>query len=102
MKLFVVKDGIKNLAIVRDSHGNRILNTNYFSLSYNFKSNVGYLEKIGKGNWKLYTQIGITHSGKGGCFYSTSLEGCIQKLAELKGDNEILVINSKEIDKHCE
>lgn len=102
MTLFVVKDGIKNVGTIQDRNGNRILNIDYYLMSYNFKSNNGYLKRTGNKNWKLYTQIGITQSGKGGYFYFKSIEEAIQKLKELKGDENVKIIDSKDLAKYRE
>jgi len=58
MNLFVVKDGILDVAFVKDQNGKQILGTNYYAISYDFKSNEGYIEKKSFNLWRLYTQVG--------------------------------------------
>ena len=95
MKLYLVKDGIENACVI-DKNRNRVFNTNYYSITYNFIKNEGCIEKKSEYNWRLYTQIG-ERIGKSRYYNFTNFEDCIKKLKILKGDNDILVINQKEI-----
>lgn len=99
MTLYVVKDGIENVASVVDKNGVRILGTNYYALTYNFKSNEGYIEFKKKKFWRLYTQIG-QKVGQTRYHKELSFEECIEKLKILKGDDLIVVCDSSEIQKY--
>ena len=95
MKLYIVKDGIEKACIV-DNNGNRIFNTNYYSITYNLVQNEGYIQKRSENNWRLYTQIG-EKIGKSRYYNFSSFEECINELEILKGNKNISVINQKEL-----
>ena len=101
MNLFVVKDGIKNIAYIRDQNGKQILGTNYYAISYDFKSNEGYIEKKANNLWRLYTQVG-QKLGQSRYHNFKTFNHCIQKLIELKGNNDVIVCNSSEVEKYRE
>ncbi|WP_298767627.1 hypothetical protein [uncultured Polaribacter sp.] len=96
MKLNLVKGGIKGIAFQRDFKGNHNLNKNFYVISYDLKSNEGYIQKKGVKNWKLYTQIG-QKIGERRKFYFNTFESCVEKLKELKGDDLIYIYNPENI-----
>jgi len=99
MVLYVVKDGIKNVASVIDRNGNRVLGTNYYALTYDFKSNEGYIELKRLNFWILYTQIGQKLE-QSRYHKELTFEKCIEKLKELKGNDQIIICDSSEIEKY--
>lgn len=99
MNLFVVKDGIKDIACVKDQNGKQILGTNYYAISYDFKSNEGYIEKKGHNIWRLYTQVG-QKVGQTRYHSFLTFDDCIEKLIELKGNKNIIICDSTEIEKY--
>ena len=101
MNLFIVKDGIKDIAFISDKSGTQVLGTNYYSISYDFKSNEGYIEKKDHNFWRLYTQVG-QKLGQSRYHKFSTFEDCIQKLIKLKGDKDIVICNSTEIEKYIE
>ncbi|WP_370477209.1 hypothetical protein [Tamlana flava] len=101
MNLYVVKDGIKDVAFIRDNEGRQILGTNYYSISYDFKSNEGYIEKKSNNFWRLYTQVGQKY-GQSRHHKFSSFEDCILKLKELNGNRDIIICDSTEIQKYSE
>ena len=96
MNLFVVKDGIKNVACIVDQEKNQVLETNYYAISYDFKSNEGYIEKKGNDYWRLYTQVG-QKIGQSRYHKFSNFKECINKLTELKGDDEIIICKLIEV-----
>tara|TARA_R100000306_G_C4364743_1_gene137054 strand:+ start:1210 stop:1518 length:309 start_codon:yes stop_codon:yes gene_type:complete len=101
MTLFVIKDGIKNVAYIKDQNDNQLFGTHYYVISYNFKSNEGYIERKGSNVWRLYTQVG-QKLGQSRYHSFTTFNGCIKKLIELKGNEDIIVCDSTEIEKYNE
>lgn len=100
MALFVVKDGIKNIGYI-NNQGNQVLGTNFYLLSYDFKSNEGFIEKKNENCWRLYTQV--EQKWKQSRYYSFStFSDCIQKLIELKQDKNIIICDSTQIEKYIE
>lgn len=101
MVLYVVKDGIESIAFVKDKNGNRILGTNYYALTYDFKSNEGYIEYKRANFWRLYTQIG-QKLGQSRYYKELTFDKCIEKLKKLKRNDKIIVCESSEIKKYIE
>ena len=99
MTLFVIKDGLKGYACLTDKEGHQVLGTNYYALSYDFKSNEGYIEKKGTNNWRLYTQVGQTF-GEDRYYHFGTFEECVEKLKNLKGNNEITICKSTEVENY--
>ncbi len=99
MVLYLVKDGVENVACVVDKNGDQMFNTNYYAITFNFKSNEGYIEKKRADYWRLYTQIG-QKLNQSRYYKERTFEGCIKKLKELKGDEEIKIINSSQITSY--
>lgn len=97
MKLYIVHDGIENACVI-DKSGNRIFNTYYYSITYNLIRNEGYIEKKAENNWRLYTQIG-QKIGKTRYYNFPTFEECIRQIEILKGNNNISVINQKELSE---
>ncbi len=95
MPLYLIKDGIETAKII-DKHGNRIFNTEYYSISYDFVRNEGYIEKKDDNKWKLYTQIG-QRFGQSRYFYFESFEKCINQLNNLNENKEIIILSQKEL-----
>ena len=58
MVLYVIKEGISKIADLGDKSDDRLFDTNYYALSYNFSTNEGYIEKKSLSFWWLYTQVG--------------------------------------------
>lgn len=94
MKLYIVKDGTEKAFVSKN--GVRVFDTNYYSITYNFISNEGYIEKKAENYWRLYTQIGqkINQLRYHKCI---SLDGCIEKLIQLKGDDNITIIDQNQL-----
>ncbi len=90
MNLFLVKDGIKGIGCKTDLQENQILNTNFYLLTYDFRSNEGYIEKQQNNTWKVYTQIGQKLS-ESRYHTANNLEECIVILKKLKNDNRIVI-----------
>ncbi|WKB82992.1 hypothetical protein QYR09_08100 [Cellulophaga lytica] len=99
MVLYIVKDGIENIASVLSPNGIRILGTNYYAITYDFESNEGYIELKKKNYLKLYTQIG-QKVGQKRYYEETTFEACILKLKELKGNDQVIICDSSEIEKY--
>lgn len=55
--LYLVKDGIKDVGCIAINN-NQLFNTNFYLITYNFKSNEGYVDKKDENYWKLYMRIG--------------------------------------------
>lgn len=97
MILYIVKDGIENIANVVDANGKRILETNYYILTYDFKTNEGYIDLKESGFWRLYTQIGQKF-GQTRYHKELTFLKCIEKLKTLKGNDQIIVCNSSDVE----
>jgi hypothetical protein len=98
MRLFIVKDGIKGVACITDKNNNQVLDTDYYAISYDFKTNEGYIEKKKDGVCKLYTQVG-QKINETRYFKFSDFKGCIQKLKILKGNDEVTICRYSEIDE---
>ena len=98
-KLYVIKDGIENVGTVMNKNGERLRNTNYYVLSYDYISNVGYIEKKNEQLWKLYTSVGSSNDFKSRYHYFFSFEKCIEVLQKLcNTETEIIICNEEEIN----
>lgn len=98
MRLFLVQDGIENVGW-KTINGKQVSNSNYHLITYDFKSNEGYIDKKGTNKWRLYTQVG-QKIGEDRYHHSRTFEDCVNKLKELKGDDEIIVCKSTEIEMY--
>lgn len=98
MKLYLVKDGIVNVGC-KTNNGKQVDNSNYHLITYDFKSNEGYIDKKGLNKWKFYTQVG-QKIGKGRYHHFQTFQECVNKLKELKGDDEIMICKSTEIEMY--
>jgi predicted DNA-binding WGR domain protein len=98
MMLYLVKDGIMGVGWVT-SNDKQVLGTNFYLITYDFKTNEGYVEKKGENYWRLYTQIGQKF-GQSRYHQFTAFEQCIKKLKELKGDDNILICKADEIQNY--
>jgi len=99
MNLFVVKDGIKDIACVKDQNDKQVFGTNYYVISYDFKSNEGYIGQKENNLWRLYTQVG-QKIGQSRYHSFSTFNDCIKKLIELKGNKDIIICDSTEIEKY--
>jgi hypothetical protein len=88
MRLYLIQDGIKNVGYnkINDAHS---FGSNYYLITYDFKTNEGYIDKR-TNNWRLYTQVG-QKLNQNRYYHFESFDGCIARLIELKGDNEIMI-----------
>lgn len=98
MTLFLVQDGIEKIGC-KTINGKQVTNSNYHLITYDFKSNEGYIDKRETNKWRLYTQVG-QKTGQDRYHHFQSFEECVSKLKELKGDSEIVVCKSTEIEKY--
>lgn len=96
--LYLVKDGVKDVGYV-SKNGKQLFDTNFYLITYDFKTNEGYFEKKHENVWRLYTQVG-QKVGQGRYHELTSFDQCVEKLKELKGDDKILICNADEIGKY--
>jgi hypothetical protein len=76
-----------------------VLDSDFHLITYNFKTNEGYVDKKGKNHWRLYTQVGQKF-GQNRYHKLLDFEQCVEKLKELKGDDEIVICQAKEIEKY--
>ena len=94
IKLYLVKDGIKGVGCITKNN-EQIFNTNFFLITFDFKSNEGYIEE--KENfWKLYTQIGQKLNTSRYHYLKTFSE-CIEKLTELSKGKMIEILDTKDV-----
>ena len=98
MILYLVKDGIKDVGCITINN-HQVLDTDFHLITYDFKTNEGYIEKKGENYWRLYTQVG-QRIGKSRYHQFTAFVQCIEKLKELKGDDEVIICNVNEIEKY--
>ena len=96
MKLYVVKDGIPGVGYQSRS-GQQIKDGTFYLLTYDFKSNIGYVGKKSTNLWRLYTTIGSTNDFKSRYHHFPNFLECVQKLQELSGDTKVEVIESAEV-----
>ncbi len=97
--VYIVKDGIVNVGYVRAMEGNQIKNTNFHLITYDFKTNEGYIELKGDNQWRLYTQIGQSFN-QSRYHHFLSFKECLEKLKELKGDENIITCNNDDYKKY--
>ncbi|MCD9564269.1 hypothetical protein [Tenacibaculum maritimum] len=97
-RLFLVQDGILDVGY-KTLKGIQVKNSNYYLITYNFETNEGYIDKKEIKKWRLYTQVGQKFAKKRYHHFQT-FDECLEKLKELKGDEEIIVCNSSEIEKY--
>lgn len=97
-KLYLVKDGIKGVGCitVKDE---QIFNTNFYLITYDFRTNEGYISKKKYNHWRLYTQIG-QKVGQSRYHELSNFEECLEQLKELKGDDDIIICQTKDIEKY--
>lgn len=98
MILYLVKDGIKDVGCITNNN-HQVFDTNFHLITYDFKTNEGYIEKKGEIYWRLYTQIGQKFR-QSRYHQFTDFVQCVEKLKELKGDDEVIICNANEIEKY--
>lgn len=91
MNLFVVEDGIKGVGY-ESKNGEQIKDGTFYLLTYDFKSNVGYIGQKAANLWRLYTTVGSTHDFKSRYHHFPNFLTCVQKLQELSGKVKVEVI----------
>lgn len=89
MPIYLVKDGIKGVGCLVNNQGDQIFGSNFYLITYDFKTNEGYIEKKGTKYWRLYTQVG-QQLGKSRYFKYSDLPECIEKLKTLSSNNELI------------
>ncbi len=95
MALYLVKDGIyKNGYIVKD--GQQKLDTDFHLITFDFKTNEGYVDKKGLNKWRLYTQVG-QKLGKSRYYTFSNFSKCVEKLKQLNGNCEVVICNCSDI-----
>jgi len=92
--LYVIQDGIKGVGFVSNQFGEQMKNTNFFLLSYNLKSNVGYIEKKAVNTWRLYTSVGCSTDFSSRYHHFSTFNECIEKLQTLADPAKIEVCHS--------
>jgi hypothetical protein len=97
-KLYLVKDGIKNVGCLIKNE-KQFFNTNFYLLTYDFKTNEGYIDKKGQNYWRLYTQVGQKY-GQSRYNELPSFKECINRLKELNGNNEVYICKATDIEKY--
>lgn len=97
--IYIVKDGIVNIGYVSTFEGHQIKNTNFHLITYDFETNEGYIELKSNNQWRLYTQIGQTIN-QSRYYHFSSFNECLEKLKELKGDENIVICNSDDYKKY--
>lgn len=98
MTLYLVKNGIDTAKVIKN-RGERLYNTNYYSITYDFTTNEGYIEMKGLNNWRLYTQVG-QRLGTSRYHDLQTFEQCVEKLERLSECNKIIVCKSSEIERY--
>ena len=68
-------------------------------LTYDFKTNEGFIDKKSEYHWRLYTQVG-QKIGKSRYYKFTDFAKCVERLKELKADDEVIICNANEIEKY--
>lgn len=96
--LYLVKDGIMGVGCIT-SNEEQVHGTNFYLITYDFKTNEGYIEKKDESYWRLYTQVG-QKLGQSRYHKFTAFEQCVEKLKELKGDNKIIICEADEIQNY--
>lgn len=97
--LYIVKDGIINVGYIKTVEGLQSKNTNFYLITYNFKTNEGYIELKSDNRWRLYTQIGQSFN-QTRYHHFMSFNECIEKIKELKGDEKITICTSDDYQKY--
>ncbi|MDR7210993.1 hypothetical protein [Flavobacterium piscis] len=97
--VYLVKDGIINVGCIKDKKNQQVTNTNFYLITFNFKTNYGYIGKRNETKWRLYTSIGQLINKKR-YYHFNSLEECVSKLENLNNGNMVIVINNVEIHKY--
>lgn len=83
--IYAVKGGIPTIGYSA--------NPDFYLLSYDFNSNIGYIEKKQSNSWRLYTRYQelserFQEQGKKKFYHNDdSLQNCLVKLQELTGRN---------------
>jgi hypothetical protein len=98
MILYLVKDGIKGVGCIVINNKQEF-GTNFHLITYDFKTNEGYIDKKDENYWRLYTQVG-QKPGQGRYYKFTTFQLCVEKLKKLKGDDKILICKENEIEKY--
>ena len=96
MKLYIVKDGIPGVGY-QSRNGQQVKDGTFYLITYDFKSNTGYVGKKSTNLWRLYTTIGSTNDFKSRYHHFPSFLECVQKLQELSRDTKVDVIESAEV-----
>lgn len=76
--LYVVRDGLESVNRKVD----QISNSTFFLLTFDFKSNVGYIGKKSS-NWRLYTSLGSNDDFDSRYHHFPTFKGCLEKLKKL-------------------
>lgn len=97
--VYLVKDGIVNVGYKKGPNNKQIKNTNFYLISYDLKSNCGYIEKKGENNWRLYTTIGQQFN-KSRYHHFDAFDDCVNKLKELKGNDDIIICDSNDVENY--
>lgn len=97
MPLYLVKDGINDIGC-KTKDGYQLLETDFYLITYDFKTNEGYIEKKGTNLWRLYTQVG-QNLGKSRYFNFSEFSECVNKLRQLNDDSEIVICKSTDVSK---
>lgn len=95
-KLYVIKDGIKNVGCIESKDGNQVTGTNFYLISFDFKSNEGYIEQKEISRWRLYTQVGELKT-KTRYYHFPTFTDCVVKLQHLCYPLEVKIIDSTDV-----
>lgn len=98
MNVYLVRDGILDLGCIC-KNGIQIKNTNFYLITYNFKSNEGYIDKKNTNTWRLYTQIGQVPNESRYHHFDT-LDKCLNKLKDLNGKDDIIICDSTDVENY--
>jgi len=97
LKMYVVKDGIDKVGCrINPKTNEQLIGTSFYLLTYNFKSNVGYIEKKTSTIWQLYTSVGTSIGLSSRYHRFDSFEKCINKLKELC-NTEVIVCSNEDV-----
>ncbi len=95
MKLYVVKDGVPEVGH-KSFNDAQVKDGTFYLLTYDFKSNVGYIGKRAVNEWRLYTTVGSKQDLKSRYHHFSNLIECVHKLQELSPNVQVKLIESFE------